>query len=91
MADRYRIDIAPAAKRQLASLSEEARRRIRATIDRLELDPRPRGAVRLVGTSPEPRWRIRVGDYRVVYEIHDAALLVLVIRIGHRSEVYRLR
>jgi mRNA interferase RelE/StbE len=91
VADRYRIDIAPAAKRQLASLSTEAQRRIRAAIDRLELDSRPRGVLRLAGTSLEPRWRLRVGDYRVVYEIHDDELLVLVIRIGHRREVYRLR
>ena len=75
----------------MADLAPDVRRRIRAAIDRLEVDPRPPGITRLAGESPVPRWRIRVGDYRVIYEIHDDRLLVLVIRIGHRGRVYRLR
>ena len=50
-------------------------------------NPRPRGVEKLEGR--ENRYRIRVGDYRVIYEIHDEVLLVLVVRIGHRREVYR--
>lgn len=91
MADRYRIDFAPAAGRQLAHLALAVQRRIRSAIDHLAVDPRPSGVVRLTNTSSKPAWRIRVGDYRVIYEIHDDQLLVLVIRIGHRREVYRLR
>jgi mRNA interferase RelE/StbE len=58
---------------------------------RLETDPRPRGAIRLAGYAQERLWRIRVGDYRVLYEIRDEVLLVLVVRVGHRREVYRGR
>lgn len=91
MADRYRIDFAPAAGRQLAQMAPPVQRRIRSAIDHLGVDPRPSGVVRLTNTSREPAWRIRVGDYRVIYEIRDDKLLVLVIRIGHRREVYRLK
>jgi mRNA interferase RelE/StbE len=84
LADRRRIDFAPGARRQFAHLALDVQRRVRSAIDRLEVDPRPSGVVRLSGASREPAWRIRVGDYRVIYEIHDDQLLVLVIRIGHR-------
>ncbi|MBI3271169.1 MAG: type II toxin-antitoxin system RelE/ParE family toxin [Planctomycetes bacterium] len=76
----------PAAKRDLASLPPDTRARIRPKIDALADDPRPPGVKKLVGA--ENRWRIRVGDYRVIYEIHDKALLVLVVRIRHRSGAY---
>lgn len=91
MADGFRIDFAPAARRQLEKLTPDVQRRIGLAVDRLEVDPRPAGVIRLTDASRVPTWRIRVGDYRVIYEIHDDQLLVLVIRIGHRSEVYRLR
>lgn len=91
MADRYWIDFAPAARRQLTKLAPDVQRRIGSAIDRLEVDPRPPGVVRLTDTSGVPTWRMRAGDYRVIYEIEDARLLVLVIRIGHRGNVYRLR
>jgi mRNA interferase RelE/StbE len=84
---RYRIDVAPVALRALAKLAPPDQRRIRRAIDGLESDPRPPGAVLLVGASSR-RWRLRVGDYRVLYEIRDDVLVVLVIRIGHRREVY---
>lgn len=61
--------------------------RIAATIDALAGDPRPSGCRKLAGT--DRLYRVRVGDYRVVYEIHDDRLLVLVIKLGHRREVYR--
>lgn len=91
MADRYRIDFAPAARRQLEKLTPDVRRRIGSAVDRLEADPRPAGVTRFTDASRVPTWRIRVGTYRVVYEIHDDRLLILVIRIGHRGYVYRLR
>ena len=91
MPGRYRIDFAPAARRQLAKLAPDVQRRVGLAVDRLEVDPRPAGLIRLTDRSRVPTWRIRVGDHRVIYEIHDDRLLVLVIRIGHRGQVYRLR
>lgn len=85
---RYRTDVAPAAQRALAKLAPPDQRRIRRAVDGLESDPRPRGAILLAGTEAR-LWRLRVGDYRVIYEIRDDRLLVLVIRIGHRGSVYR--
>ena len=65
------------------------RRRIQAALELLATEPRPPAATQLVGGSGE--WRVRTGDYRIVYEIHDGELLVLVLRIGHRRDVYRAR
>lgn len=62
------------------------RDRIRSAIDGLAMDPRPHGVVKLAGRDD---YRIRVGDYRVVYAVDDGELLVLVARIAHRQEVYR--
>ena len=90
MADgRFRVDFAPAAERQLARFSPDVRRRILRGLHSLEVEPRPHGVRQLSGTQRAPLWRMRVGDYRVIYEIHDDRLLVLVIRIGHRASVYR--
>lgn len=85
----HRIRLAPAAARQLRKLDPPARRRIQAALELLADDPRPPAATRLVGGAGE--WRVRTGDYRVVYEIHDDVLLVLVLAVGHRREVYRAR
>ena len=82
----YRIDYAPAAAKQLRKFDREIYVRIRPVIDALANDPRPSGCTML---TVEKRYRIRVGDFRIVYEIHDSRLLVLVVRIGHRSSVYR--
>jgi mRNA interferase RelE/StbE len=64
----------------------DVRRRIQAAIELLAESPRPPAATRLVGGAGE--WRVRTGDYRVIYEIHDGELLVLVLRMAHRREVY---
>lgn len=61
--------------------------RLEPTIDRLVDDPRPRGTVKLKGE--DELYRIRAGDYRIVYEVRDAALVVVVIKVGHRRDVYR--
>ncbi len=83
----YGVNLAPAAVRQLRKLDPQARRRIQAVIELLAAQPRPPAATPLVGGTGE--WRVRTGDYRIVYEIHDDALLVLVMALGHRREVYR--
>lgn len=85
----YQVEVAPAAVRQLRKLDHPARRRIQAAIELLASDPRPPGAKKLVGGEGE--WRVRTGDYRIVYEIQDRVLRVLVLAVAHRSDVYRRR
>lgn len=85
----YRVGISPSAARQLRRLDGPARRRIQAAIELLGQDPRPAGAKKLVGGEGE--WRVRTGIYRIIYEIRDGMLLVLVLAVGHRREVYRRR
>ncbi len=82
-----RIEFRPAALRGLKALSADVRRRIKPKIDALADNPRPPGVEKLSGH--ERRYRMRVGDYRIIYSIEDQVLLVLIIRLGHRREVYR--
>jgi mRNA interferase RelE/StbE len=84
---RYAVGIAPHALRQLRKLDPTARRRVQAAIDLLADDPRPPAARQLVGGAGE--WRVRTGDYRIVYDIRDKELIVLVVAVGHRRDVYR--
>lgn len=83
----YRITVTPVAARQLRKFDPQVRRRIQGALELLATEPRPPAATRLVGGSGE--WRVRTGDYRIVYEIEDDQLLVLVLRVGHRREIYR--
>ncbi|NQX29864.1 type II toxin-antitoxin system RelE/ParE family toxin [Microbacteriaceae bacterium VKM Ac-2854] len=83
----YRIDVAPAAGRQLRKLDPQARRRVQAAIELLAEDPRPPTAKMLVNSGGA--WRVRVGDYRIVYDVDDGLLVVLVLSAGHRREIYR--
>ncbi|MDJ0376282.1 MULTISPECIES: type II toxin-antitoxin system RelE/ParE family toxin [unclassified Cryobacterium] len=85
----YSVKIAPAAERQLRKFDPQVRRRVQAAIDLLADDPRPPKAIQLVGGSGE--WRVRTGDYRIIYEIHDDLLIVLILRLGHRREIYESR
>ena len=82
----YVVNLTPAAARQLRKFDPPPRRRLQAVIELLADEPRPPAATRLVGGAGE--WRVRTGDYRVIYEIHDAELLVLVLRMAHRREIY---
>ncbi|MBI4617220.1 MAG: type II toxin-antitoxin system RelE/ParE family toxin [Planctomycetes bacterium] len=84
---RYRVEFAPAALRALRALPRDVQRRLRPRIDALTEDPRPAGARKLSGA--ETLYRVRAGEYRVVYAVEDDRLLVLVVRIGHRRDVYR--
>ena len=85
----YRVDIAPAAARQLRRLPPGDAARLRGPILALGLEPRPPGATRLVGSE---WWRLRVGDLRLIYAIDDAVRLVVVLRAARRSEsTYRSR
>jgi len=85
----YRIEITPAAARRLRKFDPQVRRRVQAAIELLAENPRPPAATRLVGGNGE--WRVRTGDHRIVYEIIDRRLVVLVITVGHRKDVYRGR
>jgi mRNA interferase RelE/StbE len=85
----YRVTLSPMAARQLRKLDAGVRRRIQAALELLAEQPRPPSATRLVGGAGE--WRVRTGDYRIVYEIEDERLLILVLRLGHRREVYESR
>jgi mRNA interferase RelE/StbE len=82
----YSVRLSPAAARQLRKFDPQIRRRLQAVIELLSDEPRPPAATRLVGGAGE--WRVRTGDYCVIYEIHDSELLVLVLRMAHRREVY---
>jgi mRNA interferase RelE/StbE len=86
----YRIVVLPAAARELAKLPRPIARRIAVAIDALASDPRPAGVRKLAGGSGD-QWRIRVGGYRVLYEIRDAELIVTVAKLVHRRQVYRGR
>ena len=80
------IEIQRSAQRQLANVGQQDRPRIVAAIRALAGNPRPHGSTKLAG---RPAWRVRVGSYRVIYEIYDDHLLVFVAAIGHRKDVYR--
>jgi mRNA interferase RelE/StbE len=79
----YRISFALKAARQLAKLPRTVQQRIRPRIDALATNPRPRGVVKLAGADGV--YRLRVGDHRVIYQVEDDALLVLVLKIGHAA------
>ena len=83
----YRVEVAEAAVRSLRKRDPTARRRVQAAIELLAEQPRPSGARKLVGG--DGLMRVRTGDYRIVYEIHDDVLVVLVVAVGHRREIYR--
>lgn len=83
---RFELRFRPAALRQLRKLDSQTARRIKSATESLRAEPRPHGVKALTG---QHGWlRIRVGDYRIVYEVRDSELVVLVIQIGHRSQVY---
>lgn len=85
----YQINLSPAAARQLRKLDAQARRRVQAAIELLATNPRPTGAKMLIGGEGE--WRVRTGDFRIIYDINDGLLTILVLALGHRREIYQRR
>lgn len=83
----YSILLAPPAERQLRSFSPAAQKRLVKRMKTLQNDPRPRDVKKLAGE--DNLYRIREGDYRIIYTIQDKELIVLVLKIGDRKEVYR--
>jgi mRNA interferase RelE/StbE len=84
----YRLEFTPAANRQFRKLPKQVQARLTSHIDALAQNPRPPGVEKRTGKDS---YRLRVGDYRILYEVQDKVLLVLVVRVGHRREVYRRR
>ncbi len=83
----YEVKFTKGARKMFRKLSQELQDRIQTKIDDLAIEPRPNGVKKLKGE--ENSYRIRVGDYRVIYDIFDDVLLVSVVEVGHRSEVYK--
>jgi mRNA interferase RelE/StbE len=84
---RYEVQLAPAALRSLRKLQRPIQVRIAHAIESLAANPRPPGVVKLSGE--DELHRIRAGDYRMLYSIQDDVLIVLVVAIGHRRDIYR--
>lgn len=82
----YTIEILRSAQKSLEKIGPRDGERIIAAVDKLAVDPRPSGCRKLTGRSA---WRIRVGAFRVIYEVYDHKLVVLVVDIGNRRDVYR--
>ena len=83
----YRIELSPRANKALDAIPSTDRRRLIRAIDDLRLSPRPRGAKKLEGGRGE--LRIRVGDYRIIYEVDDNVVRIFVLAIGPRKDIYR--
>jgi mRNA interferase RelE/StbE len=84
--DSYLVEVKPSARKELEALPDVALLRVIRKLESLALTPRPAGCRKLKGYKDH--WRVRIGDWRVLYIIDDAAKLVRVTRIAHRREVY---
>ncbi len=82
----HRVILPKSVQKQLDRLPAEVVERILARLAALESNPRPNDVKKLNGRTG---WRVRLGDYRVIYEIRDRELQILVITVGHRREIYR--
>jgi mRNA interferase RelE/StbE len=82
----YRVEIQRSAEKELAALPSPVQARIIKAIDGLVKTPRPDGCKRLAGKNA---YRVRIGEYRIVYEIYDKVLVVIVVRIAHTRDAYR--
>ena len=83
---KYELQVRPSVAKDVERIPTADLQRILEKIERLKDDPRPAGCVRLSG---QEYYRIRQGDYRIIYEIHDDRLSVILVKVGHRREVYR--
>lgn len=84
----YKVLIKRSAAKELEALPVKDRRRVASRIQQLGSDPRPPGCEKLSG---QDRYRIRQGDYRIIYSIEDAVLTIVVVKVGHRRDIYRKR
>jgi mRNA interferase RelE/StbE len=84
---KYRIEFSPTAERQFKKLPKEVQARLKHRIDILAENPFPRGVKKL--SAEEDLYRLRIGDYRIIYQVQGKALLILILKLGHRKNVYR--
>lgn len=83
----YKILFKASAQKELKKLPKQTYLLIKEAIDKLATNPRPKQSRKLVGGTSQ--WRLRVGDYRIVYEIIDKQLIIEIVRVKHRKDVYR--
>ena len=83
----YRVELRRSSQKSLEKIQTQERSRIITALLELEQNPRPRGIEKIRGTE---LYRIREGDYRIVYDINDSEKSVTIVRIGHRRDVYRV-
>jgi mRNA interferase RelE/StbE len=83
----YRIEWRSSTKKDLRKIEAQDRRRILTAVEALESDPFPPGCTKLTGS--EQSYRIRTGNYRILYDVHSGHLVIEVIKVGHRKDVYR--
>ncbi len=83
----YRVELSSGAARRFLKLPQRVQERLKPHIDRLEIEPRPHGCEKLQGGG----FRVRVGDYRVVYLVDDVARILTITNVGHRKGVYKGR
>jgi len=84
---KYRIEFSPTAESQFKKLPKEVQVRLKHRIDILAENPFPRGVKKL--SAEENLYRLRIGDYRIIYQVQGKALLILILKLGHRKNVYR--
>jgi mRNA interferase RelE/StbE len=84
---KYRIEFSPTAERQFKKLLKEVQARLKHRIDILAENPFPRGVKKL--SAEEDLYRLRIGDYRIIYQVQGKALLILILKLWHRKNVYR--
>lgn len=83
---RYSVEIKKSAVKEIKNLPPEVLKKVLAKIDALSQDPRPHDSIKL---SAQEKYRVRLGDYRILYEIMDKAVVVFVVKVGHRKDIYR--
>ncbi len=90
MPSKYKVQVNKRYLKDFEKIPKRDREQIRKSVLSLADNPRPDGYKKLKGGSKEPVYRIRFGDYRVIYTVRDDVLLVLVIEVGHRKDIYKL-
>jgi mRNA interferase RelE/StbE len=84
----YKIELSKRAIKDLKKLTKSVFKKISIKIDKLSKNPCPQNAKKLI--SKDDFFRIRPGDYRIIYQIKDSVLLILVVKIGHRKDIYKI-
>jgi len=82
----YTLFVNPKIEKELSKIDNRMALKIRTSIRSLAKDPRPKGVKKLQGS--DKTYRIRVGDYRIIYEIYDSKVLILIVNVGHRKNIY---